>query len=321
MVGKGVNTIRETKGDAPEILSFLRSSFSSPTHWPDWNIPLSEYFNTRFFYQTCWRGDQIIGICPCHEMTSGLSSTVFSGPKPWLMPYGGWLFSEPADLIDDFIQVGGGRRETIYVSLPSIPEFGSIVDSDQAKQWLTLVVDLRQDQETIWMSSLNAKRRNMIRKAEKANVQIVEDDKNDLASFYDIMKRANERNGLNSFELTFFSRLFSNAQNIAFDILWAKNEHGIIAGLVMARDKNFALYWLGMTIEGAPNMGQGDLLQWRAICRAKEFGCAYYDLCSIEKEHLPQIYEFKKGFSSDERTYISFANRPLQHKILDRISR
>ncbi len=30
-------------------VDFLRSNFSSPTHWPDWNLVVSRHFKTTFF--------------------------------------------------------------------------------------------------------------------------------------------------------------------------------------------------------------------------------------------------------------------------------
>jgi lipid II:glycine glycyltransferase (peptidoglycan interpeptide bridge formation enzyme) len=74
----------------------------------------------------------------------------------------------------------------------------------------------------------------------------------------------------------------------------------MISAQVMAYDKSFAMYWLGLNAEKMPNLGQGELLQWEAILKAKSAGCITYDLCYIEKERLPKIYEFKKGFSQFE---------------------
>ncbi len=55
-------------------------------------------------------------------------------------------------------------------SLPLIKEFNAGVKGETIFE--TLVLDLRQDLETIWSAHIHSKRKNMIRKAEKTGIQI-----------------------------------------------------------------------------------------------------------------------------------------------------
>ena len=130
----------------------------------------------------------------------------------------------------------------------------------------------------------------MIRKAAKNGIEIQMDDKSNLDLFYSLFYAANSRNGLETFGINFFIDLFQSVKNISFDILWAKQNNSMLACLVLAKDKDYAIYWLGFTVEGSPNAGQGELLQWDAIKRAKNAGCRYYDLCTIEKDRLPHRF-------------------------------
>ena len=33
-----------------KIEKFLKNNFSAPTHWPDWNLIVSKFFNSEFLY-------------------------------------------------------------------------------------------------------------------------------------------------------------------------------------------------------------------------------------------------------------------------------
>jgi hypothetical protein len=317
--GEAAFTFQEIDGDSEEVVSFLKANFSCPTHWPDWNLALSDYVGSRFFYRTCRLNGKLVGICPCHKIANAFTSIVHSGPKTLLMPYGGWIFSEEIRVAERMLGMGY-FQEISYYSLPCLAEYNAEYHSPTSSEFLTLLVDLHDDEEKIWMESIDPKRRNMIRKAEKNGISIMEDDKSNLDVFFTVLKSANDRYGLKTFEQRYFVDLFGLATNISFDILWAKTGEKVLAGIVIVRDKNFAIYWLGMTVEGAPNLGQGDLLQWFAIKKAKAAGCRYYDLCTIEKERLPQIYEFKKGFARVERPFYWYGFRPIPYRILRKLS-
>ena len=86
-------------------------------------------------------------------------------------------------------------------------------------------------------------------------------------------------------------------------------------------DKDYAIYWLGINCNNIPNNGQGEMLQWEAIKYAKSKGCKYYDLCFIEKEKLPHIYEFKKGFSKWEVEVPYIMQKPLAYRFINRIKK
>jgi lipid II:glycine glycyltransferase (peptidoglycan interpeptide bridge formation enzyme) len=91
--------------------------------------------------------------------------------------------------------------------------------------------------------------------------------------------------------------------------------------VVISYDKDYSIYWLGFSSENVPNLGQGELLQWEAIKRMKNYGCKYYDLCYIEKDRLPHIYRFKKGFSKNEIEVGTSNKRPISYKIINRINK
>ncbi len=295
---------------------FLNTNFSSPTHWPEWNIIISKYYNTKFYYFAASEKDKLIGICPIHETDNGILKILHSGQFHFI-PNGGWLFSEKVEVTKKFYPISASRMFQGF-SLPLIDEFNANYNLKNQKKFWTLIIDLKKDLDNIWKNDLNTKRRNMIRKAEKSGIRLINDDKTDLREFYDYYTIANQKNKLHSMPFGLFRELFTSSKNVNFDILWAENEKNKTAAIVIIYDKNYSFYWLGITIENTNNLGQGELLQWEAIKRMKDYGCKYYDLCFIQKDKLPHIYKFKKGFSKTEIPIIFHTKKTFFYRALNK---
>ena len=93
-----------------------------------------------------------------------------------------------------------------------------------------------------------------------------------------------------------------------------------LAGGIFLRFGSTAYYWHGANASGAPNLGQGELIQWHVIQWAKEKGCRWYDLVGVEKERLPRIAEFKLGFSRNLVPFRFVGHTPLRIRVLRRIA-
>jgi len=299
--------------------AFLNNNFSSPTHWPEWNILISKYYNTKFFYFIAYKKNELIGICPVHKTDNGTLKTLHSGQFHFI-PNGGWIFSEETEVTEQFYPIPATQMFQGF-SLPLIDQFNATYNFKNLKKFQTLIIDLDKDLDNIWKEDLNSKRRNMIRKAEKSGVEVVSYNKSNLQLFYKYYEQANKRNNLQIQPFNFFRELFTANKNIDFDILAAYQNGNILNFVVTVSDKNYSFYWLGITNNHAPNLGQGALLQWEAIQRSKKHGCRYYDLCYIEKEKLPHIYKFKKDFSKTEVPIIFHAKKTIVYTVLNKILR
>jgi hypothetical protein len=307
---------KETRSEVVE--AFLGNNFSAPTHWPEWNLAVSKYYHSNFYYLACSENRQLIGICPVHEQKKTLTTVRYTGPREFYLPFGGWLFSKRIDVDCRKIHLPFASAFTGF-TLPGIEEFNADYSNWRKNTYLTLLLDLRKSAEKIWKEDISSKRRNMIRKAEKNNLQVVSDDKKDLSIFYKILKNSNSDYGLSTPNLEFFQHLFSTSGHVKYELCWAKRGEDTLGGLLLVMDKNYALYWMGFGIKETGNLGQGELLQWNAIQRAKNNGCTYYDLCSIEKERLPSIYEFKKDFAHNEVHNYFIQKRTFSYRVLNRL--
>ncbi len=297
--------------DFNKIESFLKLNFSAPTHWPDWNLLISKYYNTEFFYFCGYENNELIGICPMHKNKKGLLENFYSGQFHFI-PYGGWIFSR---------QIEVNYRKLLLpilydlqsFALPSIKNF-NVLNLKVTKEFQTLLIDLTKSLEVIWEKDLDANRRNMIRKAEKNGV-IVKEQKN-LTDFYSFYYSANKRLGLPVYPEELIKELFALSDNIHFLVLDACFQDAIISNIVVVYDKDYSLYWLGNNHSDLSNLGQGELLQWEAIKRMKEKGCKYYDLCFIDKIRFPNIYKFKIGFTRKSVFIPYIQRRSLITKII-----
>ena len=161
-------------------------------------------------------------------------------------------------------------------------------------------VDLNHSLDEIWKSSLNSKRRNMVRKATESGVQVQHRDVDSLDQYYTLVKEMSQRTGLGLKPKVYYRRILETfGPRDQARLYLAFHDGGPLAGGIFLRYQATCYYWVGATGNRVANLGQGELLQWHAVQWAKEAGCRQYDLVGIERERLPQIARFKLGFTSN----------------------
>lgn len=301
----------------PEAVKFLQKNFSSPTHWPEWNELVVKYYGTEFYYLGYFERSDFVGICPFHQVKhKSFLKTRFSGQFR-MIPNGGWIFSRPIELSGSFFRGRWNVASQVF-SMPLLPELNVNYSGDKAIM-RTLIVDLSQDEEEIWQTNLDPKKRNKVRKALKENI-IIEKAKDieGIKVFYALYEKSTREYHENLLPIDFFKDLLFKSNNIEFDIFLAKHNGQQIANVGIVSDNNYSFYWLGNILKGTRNLGQGDALQWHVIKEMKKKGCKYYDLCYIEPERLPGVYEFKKGFSNTEVPIVYFNRKSISYRMINR---
>ena len=304
--------------DFKKVFNFLENNFSSPTHYKEWNMVVSKHFKTEFFYFGAFDGNELIGVCPLHRYKINSRMRVVSGPKEFLIPYGGWIFSKGETVKKTYFPIRKNESLEIF-SLPLLNEFNTNYKGLKLlKNYETSIIDLEKNEDDIW-NGLDQKRRNMIRKAIKNNVEISTLQNEDLKEFYYFYSSANDSYGLESMPFGYFRDLNNMAENINLDIITAKSEKKILGLNVIISNKDFSIYWLGVRKKETENNGFFDLLQWESIKKSKGRKCKYYDLCYVEKERLPNIYKFKTDYSNNFIPVYNLSKRSTFYKILNRV--
>jgi len=297
------------------VRHFLGGVFSSPTHWPGWNLAVSRHYSTRFSYFAIESGGQIHAVCPVHEVRDGWRKRFHSGQFHYI-PYGGWI----SDCNQVISEVSYPLHLNAMIECFSLPQSGlfGTTGSVTGKCFYTMVNDLRREEEEIWSASIDAKRRNMIRKADRSGVSVlygadVSDD------FYELYSSAMARNGLACLSGQFMKEMEDLNGEVTFIPFVAYLNGKPCSALGLVYDKDYAIYWLGATDRDSAGLGQGELLQWEAIRFSRQHGCRYYDLCYTDRERLPHIYEFKKGFSDKEAIIPYYNKKKLLYKVLSKL--
>jgi lipid II:glycine glycyltransferase (peptidoglycan interpeptide bridge formation enzyme) len=160
----------------------------------------------------------------------------------------------------------------------------------------------------------------MIRKAERAGVEVRTAGAELVGCYYGLVRQMVERTGITLHPVEYYRRVLNvfGARGQAL-LLLAYVDKQAVSGGIFLRFGDAAYYWHGATATGAPNRGQGELLQWQAIRWAKQAGCSWYDLVVIERDRLPQIARFKLGFSQKSVPFYEIAHIRFVDRVVRRL--
>ena len=233
-------------------------------------------------------------------------------------PYGGWIHSRDTTVNINKTPLRFNQELSCF-SLPLLKEFKTGYTNSNNEKFQTLVVELDKPYEEIFNRSFDRKVRNMIRKALKNNVTIKID--NDIDQFYFYFKKSCDERSLHLPVKAFFTDLFQISKNIKFEIFWAVVDEKVSGFNLAVSDKDVSLGLFSYLINPAPKLGQGELLISAHIRNAQQNGCRYFDFCFIEKERLPTIYAFKKGFSKTEVQIIYFNKKSIPYRIINKLTK
>ncbi len=176
------------------------------------------------------------------------------------------------------------------------------------------LVDLTVDTEMI-LSRMKSKWRYNIRLAQKKNVVIEKVDGNSinlsekLAIFYELYKITAERDGIAIHNKKYYEDLLKRSSEGIADgndipkvtLYIAKHETDFLGAIITLFSKKESVYLYGCSSNIKRNLMPNFLLQWTAICDAKEYGSLCYDMYGmppVDDENHPMhgLYQFKTGF-------------------------
>lgn len=176
----------------------------------------------------------------------------------------------------------------------------------------TIVISLDEDEDEILMR-MKSKTRYNIRLAERKGVTVREGQEEDLSLFYRLLQETGRRDGFAVHDQEYYLqawRIFTPQDNAKLLLAFYGDE--LLAGLMVFVFGSRAWYLYGASSNRHRNRMPNHLLQWRAMCWAKERGCSSYDLWGIpaeaaagqdedmeavlERGGLWGVYRFKQGF-------------------------
>ncbi|MDD3793203.1 MAG: peptidoglycan bridge formation glycyltransferase FemA/FemB family protein [Candidatus Gracilibacteria bacterium] len=189
----------------------------------------------------------------------------------------------------------------------------------------TAIIDLSLGLDDI-LSLMKPKGRYNIRLAEKKGVIVkeVEKTKENVEIFYNLMLETTSRDNFNGNSLDYYISFLSSIKESKLFIAYYE-EKAISAGIFTFFGEE-AIYYYGASTSDANyrNLMSPYLLQWTAICKAKELDCKIYDFLGVassgeESSHLRGVTDFKSKFTANiikvSESYI-FINSKFKYSLL-----
>ncbi|OGD79539.1 MAG: hypothetical protein A2Y64_02565 [Candidatus Coatesbacteria bacterium RBG_13_66_14] len=174
----------------------------------------------------------------------------------------------------------------------------------------TLLLDLSLEEATLF-AGLEGHTRYNVGLAERRGVEIkLENSPAGVERFVDLLEETEERKRFLAHDRAYYRRVWEAfVKADACDLLLATFEGGDVAGAWLVYAGRTAYYVYGATSRRHSQHKGSQLLQWRAILKAKERGALVYDFWGApveptEKHPLWGVYQFKKGFGGEHTVFV-----------------
>lgn len=165
----------------------------------------------------------------------------------------------------------------------------------------TVCMDLTKTPEEIFQD-ITSKNRNMIRKAEKSGVEIVESpDCEDIEAFIDLYYETMDKNEAGPYY--YFSRDYFNLKKMLLGdrlkLFVAKYENQIIAGALFMVGPKHLHYDLAGSKRTYLSLAPNNLLLYRVALWGREQGLSAFHLGGGHKGEDDSLFKFKKAFTHE----------------------
>ena len=190
------------------------------------------------------------------------------------------------------------------------PAGAAFVDSLRGRGWLfsndqiqfrnTVLIDLHPPLETL-LQQMKQKTRYNIHLAERKGVQVRLGSREDFAWLYQAYVQTAVRDGFIIRDSAYYQAVWQAfLEGGMADFLIAEVEQQPVAALALFSFAQRAYYLYGMSTASHRDKMPNYLLQWQAICRARERGCTLYDLWGApgtfdESDSMWGVFRFKEG--------------------------
>lgn len=172
----------------------------------------------------------------------------------------------------------------------------------------TLIIDLSEPLDVI-LYDMRRELRREIRIGTKSGLEFREGNKEDLAAFFDLMKRIAERRGVSPIpsSLLFLQRLWKAFHPHGWVRLFlAKKPNGVLisTGLVFTFGSTVRFWKYGWTGED-PKMRPNQFLYWNLIKWSQENGFKYFDIIQVEPS-IAECLRKKRPLTAQQKAHPLF---------------
>ncbi len=171
----------------------------------------------------------------------------------------------------------------------------------------TIAIDTSQDPEEIWTKQISSKNRNMIRKAEKNQLEYkTEFDFASYEDFIDLYNATMKR--LSADDFYFFDREYYyklKEQLVGNSFLGTVRKDGkLICAAIFMYSRLYGHYHLEGSDRAYSSLGANNYLLWKVACEMHELGIREFHLGGgTSSASDDPLFKFKKAFSDNEKRF------------------
>lgn len=163
----------------------------------------------------------------------------------------------------------------------------------------TPVVNLQFPEEGLW-AGVDGKKRNVIRKAIRNGVAIIEGDAAALDEYHGMVVGTLSRAQIDVLPKVYYRRILESLGSRRMARLFLATHKGsTIAGALILAYKDTVYGWDMGWRRDYISLGANDLLNWEVIKWARRKGYKYFDLLRLDPDHLPGVARWKETFGGD----------------------
>jgi peptidoglycan pentaglycine glycine transferase (the first glycine) len=181
----------------------------------------------------------------------------------------------------------------------------------------TIKVSVNRSDEEL-LEGMKSKTRYNIRLAGRRGVSVRAASIDEITDFYEVLEETSSRDEFGIHSIDYYADMLDSFGDDAV-LLVAEYEDSIVAGAIILRHGDEAIYMFGASSRSAQRHMPTHLLQFEAMQWARERGCTLYDLWGIPPTDTPPdeasddglnvrsglwgVYRFKQGFGGDMASY------------------
>jgi lipid II:glycine glycyltransferase (peptidoglycan interpeptide bridge formation enzyme) len=196
------------------------------------------------------------------------------------------------------------------VQFKSILESEGFKENREASPYRTFIIDLSPPLEEL-RTNLLQKWRNLLNRAEKNGLEIIEGTGDDLfGKFIGLAREMCSRKNISlGVDLEHYRKVQKRLpEEIKMRIMIGEYGHEPVAAIICSALGNKGIYLLGATGDKGLTLNGSYLLQWQMIKRLKESGMRFYDLGAFDARENPGVYHFKRGLAGKKALEEVFLN-------------
>ncbi len=203
------------------------------------------------------------------------------------------------------------------------PDTGSGFGDVQPRYVFQVPLAGRTEQDVL--AGFNQLWRRNIKKADKAGVEVVQGDRDDLADFHAVYVVTAARDGFTPRALSYMQRMWDAMRAEDPDrirLYLARHEGEVLAATTVVRSGQHAWYSYGASADHKREVRPSNAVQWAMLRGALDAGCTIYDLRGISDTLDPAdplfgLIQFKLGTGGEAVEYVGewdYALNPLLYK-------